>query len=191
MLLTRAEEIGFVGAIGACREGSIPEGSRLIALENSRSFAESPIHGGPIVRVGDKVSVFDTELTGAVSKRAEQLAASGQHELNVDKTEGPKWKWQRKLMPGGACEASVFCNYGYSATCVCLPLGNYHNMGELDAVQAGEHEGPGRVAREVIGMDDYDGMVDLLLACAVALPPAGALRDRLEKLYAERAFVLS
>ncbi|MEM1330253.1 MAG: hypothetical protein AAGG07_06815 [Planctomycetota bacterium] len=195
VLLTRAEEIGFVGAIGACREGMIPSDARLIALENSRSFAESPIGGGPIVRVGDKVSVFDTELTGAVAKRAEQLASSGQHELNVDKTEAPKWKWQRKLMPGGACEASAFCTYGFSATCVCLPLGNYHNMGELDKVQAGvgadgSYDGTARVERETIAIADYDGMVDLLLACAVTLPAASALRDRFEKLYGERAYVL-
>src|SRR5690606_19566565 len=58
VLLTRAEEIGFIGAMAACRSGLIPKRARLIVLENSRSFADSPIGGGPIVRVGDKTSTF-------------------------------------------------------------------------------------------------------------------------------------
>ncbi|TVS09186.1 MAG: hypothetical protein EA423_00400, partial [Phycisphaerales bacterium] len=69
VLLTRAEEIGFIGAIGACRNKTMPEGSRVIALENSRSFIDSPIGGGPIVRVGDRLSTFSPALTAAVSKR--------------------------------------------------------------------------------------------------------------------------
>jgi len=47
VLLTLAEEVGFIGAIGACRDAFMPKASRIIALENSRSFAESPIGGGP------------------------------------------------------------------------------------------------------------------------------------------------
>jgi endoglucanase len=50
----------------------------------------------------------------------------------------PRLKVQRKLMPGGACEATAFGAYGYEATCICLPLGNYHNMADIDGVQAGK-----------------------------------------------------
>src|SRR5690606_10566888 len=74
VLLTRAEEIGFVGAIGAARSGTMPKNARVLALENSRSFPhDSPIGGGPIVRVGDRISVFSPQLTSAVAAVAEDL----------------------------------------------------------------------------------------------------------------------
>lgn len=191
LLLTRAEEIGFVGAIAACKLGTIPREARLIALENSRSFAESPIHGGPIVRVGDRVSVFSPGLTDAVAARAEQIAGAPSTVTATQKvTDLPAWKWQRKLMAGGACEASVFCAYGYDATCVCLPLGNYHNMGDLAAVQAGTHTKPATIEREFIGLDDYDGLVDLLVGCGQTLPRTGAFVGRVEKLWNDKKFVV-
>ncbi|CAN0596878.1 unnamed protein product, partial [Laminaria digitata] len=168
VLFTLAEEIGFVGAIGASRDGFMPKGSRIIALENSRAFPDSPIHGGPIVRVGDRISVFSPELTGAVAKVAERIAGGpALPKASEKQSEMPAWKWQRKLMAGGACEASVYCAYGYSSTCVCLPLGNYHNMAGLAEAQAGTHEGTPRVGREYVGIDDFHGMVDLLIGCGM------------------------
>jgi endoglucanase len=191
VLFTRAEEIGFIGAIGAARDGFMPRNSRIIALENSRSFPESPIHGGPIVRVGDRVSVFSPELTAAVAKVAETIAGGPSTPTAAQKnSEMPKWKWQRKLMAGGACEASVFCAYGYTSTCVCLPLGNYHNMANLGEVQAGTYQGTPRVGREHIGVDDFHGMVDLLIGCGRDLPATSGFNERLEKLWTGRRFVL-
>jgi len=189
LLFTRAEEVGFLGAIAACRAKTIPEGARVIALENSRAFDDSPIGGGPIVRVGDRLSIFSPSLTGAVAKRAEDLGGP-QITAQQKATEGPKWKWQRKLMAGGACEATVFCAAGYEATCVCLPLGNYHNMGDLAAVQAGTNKEPARVAREFISVSDFHGLVDLLVACAAELPSAPDHGSLIEKLWNERSFVL-
>ncbi len=196
VLLTRAEEIGFIGAIGASRDGFMPKGSRVIALENSRAFADSPIHAGPIVRVGDRISVFSPDLTGAVAKVAETISGGAATPRASEKeADMPKWRWQRKLMAGGACEASVYCAYGYTATCVCLPLGNYHNMANLADAQAGTHEqvhgSPPRVGREHIGIDDYQGMVDLLIACGLALPTTPSFVERIEGLWADKAFVLS
>ncbi len=191
VLFTRAEEIGFVGAIGASRDGFMPKGARIIALENSRAFPDSPIHGGPIVRVGDRISVFSPELTGAVAKVAERIAGGPAQPTAAQKlSDMPKWKWQRKLMAGGACEASVYCAYGYTATCVCLPLGNYHNMAGLAEAQAGTHEGTPRVGREYVGIDDFDGMVDLLVACGLDLPASPGFVERVEKLWDERKFVV-
>lgn len=191
VLFTLAEEIGFVGAIGASRDGFMPKGSRIIALENSRAFPDSPIHGGPIVRVGDRISVFSPELTGAVAKVAERIAGGpATPKASQKQSEMPKWKWQRKLMAGGACEASVFCAFGYCATCVCLPLGNYHNMANLGAVQDGSFEGVPRVGREHVGIDDFHGMVDLLIGCGMDLPQSPGFVERVEKLWNERKFVL-
>ena len=191
VLCTRAEEIGFIGAIGACRSRTVPLDSRVIALENSRSFADSPIGGGPVVRVGDRVSVFSPTLTDAIAMRAEEIAGGAASVTASQKlADLPAWKWQRKLMAGGACEASVFCHYGYEATCVCLPLGNYHNMGDLAAVQAGTNPTPPKIEREFISLGDFEGMVDLLIACGIRLGESGKVATLVGKLWDEKCFVL-
>ncbi len=172
VLLTRAEEIGFIGAIAACKSKTIPKGARIVALENSRSYPDSPIGAGPIVRVGDYTSTFDPDLTYRIGKIAMDLA-----------TQEPTFKWQRKLMPGGTCEASVYQTYGYTASCICLALGNYHNMNEVT----------GRIDAESISLADYHGLVHLLVAIAERLDdPAKApgLRVRLEDLFLRRKYVL-
>lgn len=186
LLFTRAEEVGFVGAIAACKHGTMPVGCRVIALENSRSFpTDSPIGAGPIVRVGDRISTFSPALTSSVAKVAERLAVE-------KRTGSPAFRWQRKLMPGGACEASAYQAYGYEATCVCLPLGNYHNMSNLSAVQAEEPDAVAnaRAGHEEISLSDFHGLVELLVACGTVLGPAEPLVDRMDKLYAERRGVL-
>ena len=101
LLFTVAEEVGFVGAIGAATNGFVPKNARLVCLENSRSFPESPIHGGPIVRVGDRLTVFSPDLTNDISALCTAHA-----------TAHPAFTWQRKLMPGGACEATAFAAFG-------------------------------------------------------------------------------
>lgn len=191
VFFTRAEEIGFVGAIGACRSKSIPEDSPVIALENSRAFDDSPIGGGPIVRVGDRLTVFTPRLTAAVAARAEAVAGGPATPTAAQKhSEMPRWRWQRKLMAGGACEATVFCAAGYEATCVCLPLGNYHNMADLAAVQAGTNTVAPAVGSEQIALADFDGLVDLLVACGQELTPGGGIEQRLQKIWDDRGFVL-
>ncbi|MFI4881913.1 MAG: hypothetical protein ACIAQU_04945, partial [Phycisphaerales bacterium JB064] len=180
LFFTRAEEIGFVGALGACRARSIPDSAPIIALENSRAFDDSPIGGGPIVRVGDRLTVFTPRLTAAVASRAEAVAGGPASPTAAQKNaELPKWRWQRKLMAGGACEATVFCAAGYDATCVCLPLGNYHNMADLAAVQAGSNTTPPAIGPEQIATSDFDGLVDLLIACGQSLTPGGDIDARL------------
>ncbi len=164
LLLTRAEEVGFAGAIGACKAGTIPDDARLIVLETSRAFPSWPIGAGPVVRVGDRISVFDPDLTAAISGVADSL-------------ERPT---QRKLMDGGACEATAFCLYGYTASSICLPLGNYHNQGNLDEVDGGG--GDAVPAPEFISLDDHEGLIELLVEVARGLDADGPdLRSRLEQ----------
>ena len=150
VLLTRAEEVGFLGAIAACKLATIPAGARLLCLENSRSFKESPIGGGPILRVGDKLSVFSPALTNRLGLL-----------LEAYRDKHPRFKAQRRLMPGGTCEATTFAAFGHEATCLCLPLGNYHNMVDIDGVLAGKR--PARVGPERIALADYHGLVELLV----------------------------
>ncbi len=179
LLFTRAEEVGFIGAIAACQRRSVPRGARLICLETSRSFAESPVGAGPIVRVGDRTSVFDRDLTNAVD------AAMIAHERAR-----PGFRWQRKLMPGGTCEATTFGAYGYQATCLCLPLGNYHNMIDIDDVLAGRR--PARVGPEFVSVEDFHGLVEMLIVCATGLDaPMPSLRARMETLMGAYGHVLN
>lgn len=167
VLLTRGEEMGFLGAIGACRSGSIPDGTRLICLETSRSFADSPIGAGPVVRVGDASTVFDPTLTRSFATVARSSLQR---------------PWQRKLMAGGSCEATAFGAYGYQSSCLCLPLGNYHNMGSLDEVEQGI--GEARSAPEVISIADFDGLVALLVAGVPSLDgDEDPLAARLDEIY--------
>ncbi len=172
VLLTVAEEVGFLGAISACRRRTVPKRARLICLECSRSFPESPIGAGPILRVGDKMSVFSPDLTNRLG-----VLMSAYQDAH------PGFKTQRKLMPGGVCEASTFAAYGYESTCVCLPLGNYHNMVDIDGVLAGKR--PARIGAEYISVADFDGMVELLVHFAQHIDSARypSLRERMEQRY--------
>jgi endoglucanase len=104
----------------------------------------------------------------------------------------PKFKWQRKLMAGGACEATAFSAFGFHSTCLCLPLGNYHNMQAIDEVQAGRR--PAKVGREYISVEDLHGLVEMLEVVANGLDApdkATPLPERLRTLRRKHEIVLN
>ncbi len=172
ILLTRAEEMGFVGAIHAATTGSIPQNARLLSVETSRASADAPLGEGPVIRVGDASSVFDAELTNRITTAVRESGLTH----------------QRKLMSGGSCEATAFGAYGLRAAGLCLPLGNYHNMGNLDLVEEGS--GAAVPMLEEVALDDFHGLVDLLLVAAEAVDRDWGLRERLDRVYAEGRRVL-
>jgi endoglucanase len=173
VLLTRAEEVGFVGAIAACELKTVPAGARVLSIECSRQSTDAPVGGGPIVRVGDASSVFSSELTNRVSDTAR--SAQIPH--------------QRKLMSGGSCEATAFAALGYEATGLCLALDNYHNMVDIDGVRSGKRRA--RLGPEAISLGDFHGLVDLLQAVATGLDSEKSkLPQRLRKLYKDEKHVL-
>lgn len=173
VLLTRAEELGFVGALHVAKTGSIPPDSRLLSIETSRASSNAPVGAGPVIRVGDAVTVFDQELTNLISRAVAQQGL----------------RHQRKLMSGGACEATAFGVHGYRATGLCLALGNYHNMGNLNEVEAGT--GEAHPMMEEISLDDFHGLVDLLLLAAAAVDGVSDLPQRLDARYAETRHLLT
>ncbi len=116
-LFTRAEEVGFAGALAACRLKTIPKKCVVVAVETSSELPSARIGDGPVMRVGDKASVFHPAASAWCADVAADLAKR-------DK----KFTYQRKLMDGGTCESSAYCQFGYEATGMCLALGNYHNM---------------------------------------------------------------
>lgn len=172
VLLTRAEEVGFVGAIHAARSGDIPPGARIISIEASRSSAQAPLGEGPVIRVGDASTVFDAELTNLISRSAARSGIAH----------------QRKLMAGGSCEATAFGAFGYRTTGLCLPLENYHNMGNLDQVERGRARA--RAVPEVVSLSDFHGLVRLLLDAAKAVDDEWDLPQRLESMYEARRRLL-
>ncbi len=173
VLLTRGEEEGLLGAIAACELGTIPDRARILSIETSRSFADSPIGAGPVVRVGDRSSIFDAHLTNAVTNAVRSAGITH----------------QRKLMAGGTCEATAFGAYGHRSTGLCLALGNYHNMVDIDGVVAGTANGV--LAPEEISLSDFDGLVALMLRVASDVDEnAAAIRDRLAANYDRRKDLL-
>lgn len=171
VLLTRAEEVGFVGAVSACKHHTLPRASRIVVLENSRAYDESPSGGGTILRVGDRTSTFDADVTRRLGVAAGRLE-------NAD----PPLKWMRRLMPGGTCEATAFVAFGYRAGCVCLPLLNYHNMDTAT----------GRIASESVAVSDYEATVRLLTEATQQLATGSApvLRKQLTKLHRDQKWLL-
>lgn len=165
-LLTRAEEVGFVGAIAAAASGSFPPGARIVAIEASKALPHAPQGAGPILRVGDRMSVFDDALTRWLARVATELAGP----------RGNRFHWQRRLMDGGTCESTAYQSFGYRCAALCVPLGNYHNMSER-----------GRIEVESIRLSDLVGLVRFfegMIRRDSDCPRAGAadpLRARLER----------
>jgi endoglucanase len=146
-LLTRAEEVGFAGAIAACRHRSLPADAIIVAIECSSEIPAVKMGDGPILRVGDFSTSFTPAATAWCRTIADQL-----------KARDPAFTFQRKLMDGGTCESAVYCRFGYEATGICVALGNYHNMDRKR----------GRLAPEYINLQDWHSMVKWFVAMATA-----------------------
>jgi len=138
---TRAEEVGFVGALAVARSGRLPRDARIVAIEASKALPHAPQGGGPILRVGDRTSIFDDGLTRWIARVGTALAGP----------KGTRFAWQRRLMDGGTCESTAYQLYGYRCAAMCLPLGNYHNMRDGN--------GAPRIAAETIRLSDLVGLV--------------------------------
>ncbi len=132
-VFTRAEEVGLVGARLLAEARTLPLDTLVVSLESSRTLPGAEIGGGPVIRVGDAGSTFNSDAESALIRARESLLASI-----------PEFRSQRQLMSGGVCEASAFSAWGYRSTGMAFPLGNYHN-GAVD----------GSIAAEYIHRDDY------------------------------------
>jgi len=163
-LFTRAEEVGFAGALAWARATRLPKKTTLVNLEMSSARRHTPIGEGPILRVGDRVSVYDDGVARSLEACAKRLRG---------------FSWQRALMDGGACEATVFAAAGFRTGALCLPLGNYHN-----------HARGGGVGREYVARADAEGLVAWMAAYARGFggrDESAPLRERLERLRKKHA----
>lgn len=153
-VFTRAEEVGFIGAIHLARSKLLPPDATVISLETSKEIPPAKMGAGPIIRVGDRTSIFDPQTT----------------DLFVEVAKKEKIEVQRCLMPGGTCEATAFQLYGYRSAALCIALGNYHNCTP-----------DGRIDSEFIDLGDLEGLIALCVAIGTAAESTESARETLRK----------
>lgn len=145
-LLTRAEEVGFIGAIGHFELDWLSDARRpvlAVSLETSRTLPGAIVGKGPVVRLGDRRTVFHSGYLKLLSDIA-QRTLPGKH--------------QRRVMDGGTCEATAAITYGLPAIGLSVPLGNYHNEGFEGGPDCRAQRAP---APEFVHLNDIDGLLQL------------------------------
>jgi endoglucanase len=147
-LFTRAEEVGFYGTLAALKGRTPLQPMVTLSLETSNARGYAKLDDGPIVRVGDRLSIFDSRV-------AHWLESS----FRALKEKRPRTAWQRLLMGGGACEATVFHRAGFPTGALCVAMNAYHNMGPGDALR-----------REAVSLRDWQGLYDFLFFLATEAP---------------------
>jgi putative aminopeptidase FrvX len=171
--ISRAEEVGFHGALAMCGSTSIPKNALVISLETSRELPGVKMGNGVILRVGDRTSIFNSDAMRFLSGVAAQRASERRSPIL-------RFAYQRALMSGGTCEATAYQEYGYQTAAVCIALGNYHNCGLQK-----------RIAPEYVNIADALSMVDLLVSAAKGMCRFNeiiqTLPTRLEKMRKEAA----
>jgi len=140
--------------------------SILDSLEESRSLAsalgiftraERPparMGAGPIIRVGDRTSIFDSDVSAFM----------------VETAKSRQLRYQRCLMDGGTCEATAFQLYGYRSAALSIALGNYHNCTPDSRIDA-----------EYVDIRDLEGLINLCVAIATEKRSAADTRDTLRQ----------
>jgi len=157
--ISRAEEVGFHGALALAATHGLPRNSLVISLETSRELPGVKMGQGVIIRIGDRTSIFDSEASRYLMEVAGELH-----------TKNPGFSFQRGLMSGGTCEATAYQEFGLQTAAVCVALGNYHNCA-----------GQNKIKAEYVSIADACGMVDLLIAAAKNMRHFAALVGKLPK----------
>ena len=160
-IFTRAEEVGFVGAIELAKRWHLPDGVCFVSLETSAPRGGAEQGKGPVIRVGDRTSVFHDGVTAEL----------------LDAATGAGITHQRALLDGGSCEATAMNLYGIPAAGISVLLGNYHNC----PPQSG-------IAEEFISLADTKNLVKLITATTIRMAQRkvgnsskAMLKKRLEK----------
>ncbi|HSI84748.1 MAG: hypothetical protein ACAI35_26750 [Candidatus Methylacidiphilales bacterium] len=148
-LFTRAEEVGFHGALASLKGSlKLPKGP-VLSIETSNAQGFAKLGAGPILRVGDRATIFTPAVTAWL-----ELALADLGRLQT------RFPYQRLLMGGGTCEGTVFQQAGFPTGAMCLALQNFHNMG------------PGsNVAAEALSVQDWQMLHEFLFYLATVASP--------------------
>jgi endoglucanase len=142
-VFTRAEESGLFGARLVAEDGSLPKDAYVVSVEASNS-RYAPAGAGIVVRAGDYHNTFSNDAERYLRVAQERLTARG-------------IATQRRLLPGGTCEASAFVRLGWVATGIALPNTGYHNAGA-----------DGALVPEMIRIEDVLSGIALAAEAAIA-----------------------
>ena len=148
-VFTRAEEGGLFGARLMAEARTLPPDTLVVSIESSPLIPGVEQGAGPVIRTGDALYTFDAE--------AEQVLIVARESL---RRRDPDFKSQRQLMSGGVCEGTAFAVWGYRATGMAFPLGNYHNA------TTGIRDPESGIGAEYIRVEDFLGGVELLTEAA-------------------------
>ncbi|MBN1550525.1 M28 family peptidase [bacterium] len=140
----RAEEVGLIGAQGACSHQLIPKHAVVVSLEASKTLEGAESGSGIVIRTGDKLYQFDPNAQHILESAAANISSPG-------------FRFQKRRMDGGTCEASLYLAHGYETTALAVPLLNYHNHGN------------GKLEPEAVAIFDVNTGVELLYQSCVFL----------------------
>ena len=168
-VFTRAEEVGFVGAAKLGETWPFAPETCFVSLETSVATNGAAMGSGAMVRVGDRISVFDHHAT------ANMLAAAKKHEVAA----------QRALLDKGACEATALQAFGVRTAGISVPLGNYHNCTD-----------EATIAPEYVEIADFESLCGIVSAMIEDYPAGPTvertdLQERLEQRVAQHAVFAS
>ncbi|MBI3554273.1 MAG: M20/M25/M40 family metallo-hydrolase [Elusimicrobia bacterium] len=158
VLLHRAEEVGFMGALDLISEGAVDVADSVLSIETSRELPGARPGRGPVIRLGDKACLFDGNLTALLDSAAAKMK-----------------RVQRLRLTGGTCEATAYQAFGYESAGVAIPLVNYHNGWGAKAV-----------APEKVRVEDVAGSIRLLVEAARLFGKPNALRGALRRRLSDR-----
>ena len=160
-IFTRAEEQGFIGTLGMIRGGALPQSTKIVSVETSKALPGVVLGGGPVIRLGDRASMFHPRMVVFMDHVARELQKRDR-----------SFRFQRRVMDGGTCEATPYQLAGHVAGGVAIPLHNYHNQGRT------------RIGAEGVHLEDVEGAVRFLVEMATRLDDfksaTEALRRRIE-----------
>ena len=145
-LLTRAEEVGFIGVIGHFELGWYHKVRRqlvCISIDTSRPASGVKLGKGPVIRTGDRFTAYDPD--GSMLLRQVAYSVVGD-------------RFQKQNTDSGSCEGSVALAYGIQTISLTLPIGNYHNISSRAGPDAKGRLGPGP---EFIHKKDFQGLVKI------------------------------
>lgn len=138
-IFTRGEEQGFLGTLGMIRSGALQPAVKVISVETSKALPDVALGAGPVIRLGDRASMFDHRMVYFMDVIARDLRRKDR-----------RFRSQRRVMDGGTCEATPYQLAGHIAGGVAIPLHNYHNQGKS------------RIGAEAVAVRDVENAVELL-----------------------------
>jgi len=160
-VFTRAEEVGFIGTLAMIRSGALPRSTKIVSVETSKALPGVVLGGGPVIRLGDRGGMFDHRMVLFMDSGARELQKKDR-----------RFRFQRRVMDGGTCEATPYQLAGYVAGGIAIPLHNYHNQGKT------------KIGAEAVHLKDVEGAVRLLVELALRIQDfataTNELRGRME-----------